>query len=376
MEKILYCLVLKNKTRKHPKYYLRIREKGHRDKLLPLGTSSRPEAELKLRAAQRTYEEACDLEKQGLPVPPELSARIVRVDSVAVMTGGAGRGPMTVREAVEEWETWLRVKGMSEKTIVLYTHGVLRVLVDGNLPVTSVDRAAVTSGMARKASLSSAGRRSLSVILKNFLEWLNENHGGTWGDAVKACPQVKAVSSHKVAFSDDEIRRILSAIHHIDPETNAQAQLFFNTMAATGCRVSELRELQWEYFLPDRIIFKATTTKSRKERVVPVNRKIQELAANLREASGEVFSLLPGTNAGLNMMLRRAMEKAGVDKKGSLHSFRASLATRWARQGIPVKATQQLLGHSSPSTTLSYYVEQDSMDALRQYVEDGDLTRW
>ena len=374
MEKILYCLVLKNKTRKNPKYYLRIRQEGHRDKLLPLETTSRPDAELKLRAAQRTYDEACDLEKQGLPVPPELNARIVRVDSVEVMTGGSGHGPMSVREAVEEWETWLRVKGMSEKTIVLYTHGILRVL-DGSFPVTSVDRAAVTAGMAKKASLSSAGRRSLSVITKNFLTWLNENHGGSWNDAVKACPQVKAVSAHKVAWSDDEVRRILSCVHHIDPETNAQYVLFFNVMAATGCRVSELRELRWEDFAPDRITFRATTTKSRKERTVPINRKIQELSADLREASGEVFPLVARTNAGLNMMLRRAMEKAGVEH-GSMHSFRTSLATRWARTGVPVKATQQLLGHSSPSTTLEYYTAQDSIDTLAKFVEDGDVTRW
>ena len=375
METIKYSLVLKNRNRnKHPKFYLRVRQQGAKEKLLPLETTSRPEAELKLRAAQRTYDEACDLEKMGQPIPSELNARIVRVDSVEVLTGGTGHGPMSVREAVEQWETWLRVKGMSEKTIVLYTHGVLRVL-DGSLPVTSVDRAAVTAGMAKKASLSSAGRRSLSVITKNFLTWLNENHGGTWNDAVKACPEVKAVSAHKVAWSDDEVRRILSAVHHIDPETNAQYVLFFNVMAATGCRVSELRELRWEDFLPDRIIFRATTTKSRKERVVPVNRKIQELSADLREASGEVFPLVARTNAGLNMMLRRAMEKAGVEH-GSMHSFRTSLATRWARTGVPVKATQQLLGHSSPSTTLEYYTAQESIDTLRDFVETGDVTKW
>ena len=374
MEKILYCLVLKNKTRKHPKYYLRVREQGKRDKLLPLATCSRPEAELKLRAAQRVYDEACDLEKMGQPVPPELLSRIVRADSVEVMTGGTGHGPMSVKEAVEQWETWLRVKGMSEKTILLYTHGVLRVL-DGSLPVTSVDRAAVTAGMARKAGLSSAGRRSLSVITKNFLSWLNENHGGSWGDAIKACPEVKAVSAHKVAWTDDEVRRILSCIHHVDPETKAQYVLFFNIMAATGCRVSELRDLRWEDFGPDRITFRASTTKSRKERTVPINRKVQELSAGLREASGEVFPLVARTNAGLNLMLRRAMARAGVEK-GSTHSFRTSLATRWARTGVPVKATQQLLGHASPSTTLEYYTAQDSMDTLRQFVEDGDVTRW
>lgn len=374
MEKILYCLVLKNKTRKNPKYYLRIRQEGHRDKLLPLATTSRPEAELKLRAAQRTYDEAVDLERQGLPVPPELNARIVRADSVAVMTGGTGHGPMTVREAVAGWETWLRVRNMSERTITLYTGGVLRVL-DGNLPAASVDRAAVNAGMASKASLSSGTRRALSVALKGFLEWLDENHGGLWKDAIRACPSVKAVNAHKVAWTDDEVRRILSCVQHPRKDVQQECLLFFTIMATTGCRDSELRALRWEDFGPDRITFRATSTKSRKERTVPINRTVQELAAGLREATGEVFPLVPVSNQGRNKILRRAMAEANV-KSGSMHSFRTSLATRWARTGVPVRATQSLLGHSSPSTTLSYYVEQDSMDTLRQYVEDKDVTKW
>lgn len=83
MEPIKYSVILKNRKRnKHPKYYLRVRQQGAKEKLLPLETTSRPDAELKLRAAQRTYDEACDLEKMGHPIPPELNARIVRVDSV------------------------------------------------------------------------------------------------------------------------------------------------------------------------------------------------------------------------------------------------------------------------------------------------------
>lgn len=375
MEKIRYSLVLKNRKRnRNPKFYLRVRQEGAREKLMPLETCSRPEAELRLRAAQRVYDEAVDLEKTGRPVPPELLSRIVRVDSVAIAAGGSGNGPMSVREAVEKWETWLRVKNMSEQTIRVYTENVLRV-VDGNLPVASLDRAAVNSGMASKQSLASSTRRSLSNALKGFLRWLNENYGDAWRDAERACPEVKAVSNHKVAWTDDEIRRILSCIHHPRREVQAQYVLYFTIMATVGCRDGELRALRWEDFGPDRITFRASNTKSRTERTVPVNRKVQELAANLREASGEVFPLVARTNAGRNMVLRSAMFRAEV-KAGSMHSFRTSLATRWARTGVPVKATQQLLGHSSPSTTLEYYTAQDSMDTLAKFVEDGDVTRW
>ena len=377
MEKIRYSLVLKNRKRnRNPKFYLRVRQEGAREKLMPLETTSRPEAELRLRAAQRVYDEAVDLEKTGRPVPPELLSRIVRVDSVAIAAGGSGKGPMSVREAVEKWETWLRVKNMSEKTIRVYTENVLRVVVDGNLPVSSLDREKVTSGMAAKQSLASSTRRSISNALKGFLRWLNENYGDAWRDAERACPEVKAVANHKVVWTDDEIRRILSCIRHPRPEVQAQYELFFTIMATVGCRDGELRALRWEYFGPDRIVFRAINTKSRTERTVPINRKVQELAANLREASGEVFGLIAKTNTGRNIVLRSAMFRAGVKEGGSMHSFRASLATRWARTGVPVKATQSLLGHSSAAVTLTYYVEQDSMDTLRQYVEDGDITRW
>lgn len=347
---IKYSLVLKNKSRgKHAKWYVRVRKAGCKERLVCTVCTTKEDAERFL--AQ--YREG--------PAP-------------AMQEVGAIDVGMTVRKATERWEAWLRILGMSENTIRNYTQGVLRVL-DGSMQADAVDRAAVVAGFSSEASLSSATRRALSVYTHSFLEWLNENYGGTWKDACKACPKVKAVSNHKVAWTDDEIRRILSCIHHPRPEVQAQYVLFFTVMATTGCRDSELRSLRWEDFAPDRITFRATTTKSRTERTVPVNRTVQALAADLREASGEVFQLIAKTNTGRNTVLRSAMFQADV-KAGSMHSFRTSLATRWARTGVPVKATQQLLGHSSPSTTLEYYTAQESIDTLRDFVETGDVTKW
>ena len=368
MDRIKYSLILKNRTRKNPKWYIRVRQEGCKEKLVPTETSSRPDAELKLRAAQRAYDEACDLERMGLPVPAAVSSRVLLAGTSGAVVG------MTVRKATEKWETWLRLKNYSEGTIRNYTEGVLRVL-DGGLPVDSLDRETVLAGFGRKATLASATRRALSNYVRAFLVWLGEDTGRDLKEALKAVPDVKAVSSHKHAWSDDEVRRILSAVHHARPEVEAQLKLFFTVLATTGCRDGELRALHWEQFGPDRITLLAESTKSKKERTIPINRTVQELAAPMREACGEVFNLVPKTNTGRNNQLRSAMFIAGVSK-GSIHSFRASLATRWARTGVPVKATQSLLGHSSPATTLSYYVEQDSMDTLRQYVENGDVTKW
>ena len=350
MDDIKYSLVLKNKARgKHAKWYVRVRKAGCKERLVCTGSTTK-------EGAERFLEQY----REG-PAP-------------AMQEVGAIDVGMTVRKATEKWEGWLRILGMAEGTIRNYTQGVLRVL-DGSMQAEAVDRAAVVAGFSSVSTLASATRRALSVYTHMFLEWLNDNYGEKWKDASKACPKVKAVSNHKVVWSTDEIRRILSCIHHPRPEVQAQYELFFGLLASVGCRDAELRALRWEDFGPDRITFRASNTKSRTERTVPINRKVQELAANLREASGEVFGLIAKTNTGRNIVLRSAMFRAGVTS-GSIHSFRASLATRWARAGVPVKATQQLLGHSSAAVTLTYYVEQDSMDTLAKYVEDGDVTRW
>lgn len=349
-DNIKYSLVLKNKARgAHAKWYIRVRKAGCKERLVCTGSTTKEGAERFL--AQ--YREA--------PAP-------------AMQEVGAIDLGMTVRKATEKWEAWLRILGMSEGTIRNYTQGVLRVL-DGSMQAEAVDRAAVVAGFSSVATLASATRRALSVYTHAFLGWLNDNYGEKWKEAYKACPRVKAVSNHKHAWTDDEIRRILSCIHHARPEVEAQYRLFFTIMATVGCRDGELRALRWEDVGADRITFRAANTKSRSERTVPINRTVQMMMGDLREASGEVFPLIARTNTGRNIVLRSAMFRAEV-KEGSMHSFRTSLATRWAREGIPVKATQQLLGHSSPSTTLEYYTAQESVDSLRKFVEGKDVTKW
>ena len=50
----------------------------------------------------------------------------------------------------------------------------------------------------------------------------------------------------------------------------------------------------------------------------------------------------------------RALEKAGIRKKASCHTFRHSFATNLLRNGTDIRNIQELLGHNDVNTTMIY----------------------
>jgi len=56
----------------------------------------------------------------------------------------------------------------------------------------------------------------------------------------------------------------------------------------------------------------------------------------------------------LQNSVKRAIEKAGVAKAGSCHTFRHSFATHLLEAGYDIRTVQELLGHKDVATTMIY----------------------
>nr|DAH14443.1 MAG TPA: SITE SPECIFIC RECOMBINASE XERD [Caudoviricetes sp.] len=77
------------------------------------------------------------------------------------------------------------------------------------------------------------------------------------------------------------------------------------------------------------------------------------------------------TEASIEKITKAVTERAGVTKKGTVHIFRKTFATRMADRGCPLNVIQDLLGHADLGTTMKCYVAkipERNREEWRRYV--------
>ena len=168
-------------------------------------------------------------------------------------------------------------------------------------------------------------------------------------------------------ISEDDVRRLLTtAADTGTPEGKRDASIL-ELLYATGLRVSELVALNVQD-IDFEEGFIRTWGKGSKERIVYL---YPDALANLRQYIGSARVELLGAKRGetalyLNQrgerltrqwvwnILKTAARNAGVDTKITPHTLRHSFATHLLQNGASLRHVQELLGHSSISTTQVY----------------------
>ena len=212
------------------------------------------------------------------------------------------------------------------------------------------------------------------------------------------------------ALTEDEVQRLLVAARASDDQENqrvaairtiragskgrkyaAKPRLpripqvpFWITLIETGARWGELSQATWGDLdeQAGHLTIRAITSKSRKERSVPLREYVLAELHRVKVAHARVLDRLPRSSellflsptgnrlrpANCMRMFNRLLEDAGIPKVNDrservvIHSLRHTAATRLGRAGVGLLQVQKILGHCDPKLTAAIYTHFEAED--------------
>ncbi len=180
-------------------------------------------------------------------------------------------------------------------------------------------------------------------------------------------------------LTDEEVETLLSLTgEQRYPWLRHRDKLVFMLMLYGGLRRIEVSNLKWSDLNLDRRLIVLRTTKGMKPRMVGISESLAEVLrehqAKWKKNDEYVVTNRSGgqlSREGLSHLAMKYVDRLGHHYRGrrrfSLHSLRATFATRLAGKGVGTRVIQGLLGHSDPRTTMRYaaYTEKMAVEAVK-----------
>ena len=283
---------------------------------------------------------------------------------------------MHIEKARTDWLEFLSSERRTSKhTVAAYARDLRDFLVymenaKANISTTSdLERVSITTFRAYITSLAKSGMTNPSIArhissLKNFFRYLEENEITTNSAiTILHSPKVPKRLSKSVATVD--IKALLESFHTLFPvKWQALRDIaLFTLIYGCGLRISEALSLTPQDINHSDSILRIRG-KGNKERLIPllpiVHKKIEEYLSTAPFDFRPHDPLFRGTR-GARLSARvaeRDMEQArnycGLPPTTTPHSLRHSFATHLLEAGTDLRTIQELLGHSSLSTTQLY----------------------
>ncbi len=279
---------------------------------------------------------------------------------------------MKWEHAIKDYTHYLRIeRGLSENSIINYTLDLKRLLsflehAEINTSPLSIEKETLQQFVFETAKLVNARSQSRIISgLKSFFNYL------VFEDYRESNP-MELIESPKIGrklpdtLSVEEIDLIIDQIDLSTPE-GERNRAIIETLYGCGLRVTELTELRLSNLFFDEGYI-SVTGKGDKQRFVPIGETTQkyitiyanQIRNHLTIKKGHEDTLFLNrrgsqlTRAMIFTIIKRLVEKAGINKKVSPHTFRHSFATHLLENGADLRAIQLMLGHESITTTEIY----------------------
>ena len=161
-------------------------------------------------------------------------------------------------------------------------------------------------------------------------------------------------------LTNEEVTRLLNSVSEADT-LSIRNRAMLELLYATGLRVSELISLKFSNIDIEECYVKIFG-KGNKERLVKNKKKAQlylKRYLRVRKKTKSEFVFLTRLNKPISRIefwrqLKQIALKAGIMKNITPHTLRHSFATHLLTGGADIRFVQEMLGHSSISTTQRY----------------------
>ena len=266
-----------------------------------------------------------------------------------------------MKEHIDKFLRYMEVeRGASPHTLRAYRKDLELFFESSGDSVDLSDvRGFVASEINRGQKKSTASRRL--AALRSFCKYLNR-------EGIMKKNPAKLISSPKLPkqlprfLTVDEVFGLVEkpdGLGFMEQRDRAMLELMYSS----GLRVAELSSLNLDDINLDEGLVKVMG-KGRKERIVPVGGKAQEalrsyLVEKMLQKKGDkaLFVSRNGKRLdtrGVRRIVRKYSLALGLPGKVSPHTLRHTFATHLLQSGADLRVIQELLGHSSLSTTQKY----------------------
>ena len=254
---------------------------------------------------------------------------------------------------IEKFKQYLRSKRYSESTLATYSEALKSFLVFYRekpvAEITNEDVIIYNNEYVLKNNLSASYQNQIVNSIKLFFKIIHDSKIEI--DKIHRPKNAKTLPN---VLSKEETLRL------IDITSNLKHKTLLALIYSSGLRISEAINMKITDIDSQRMLIHVKNAKGKKDRYTLLSTKVLGLLREYYAVYKPKTFLFEGQYGGqyssrsAQSVLQQSAKKAGITKQISLHTLRHSFATHLLENGTDLRYIQDLLGHSSPKTTMIY----------------------
>lgn len=247
----------------------------------------------------------------------------------------------------------LELKNFSPKTVSCYLHWMVQFVRHYGRSPAEIGEEEIRNYLYHLIKVKRVSQSSINQAYSAMKFFYATTLEREWN--VIKIPRIKNSKKLPVVLSMEEVETLLGCID------NLKHLAILTTIYSGGLRVGEATRLKVSDLDSKRMTIRVQDGKGSKDRYTLLGHHTLELLRTYWKAYQPAEWLFPGKDpakpisvSSIQMVFKKALHKAGIRKKASVHTLRHSFATHLLESGTDLYYIQHFLGHTTANTTSIY----------------------